>query len=188
MIDNSQVKRREKPIVLGPVVGMALLPLLLVGGVLSIPYTAIAKRVRSRRERRFTNSRKANGRTIDWAQFRLEINNDHGTLLVERFSFKGPVRMWWTADNIYQVCPYPLVDWFTMTMEPSFDAVRDWCHERYTSNAGSALLVNGSEEQWRTIRGKGPFSFQDGIRYFEVPRHEDGMNCPNLSIALKIHP
>src|SRR5215472_1813282 len=165
----ASVKPRSKPIELGWVGGVVLLPLLLVGGVLSIPYTTIARRVRSRRERRFANCRKADGRTIDWVQFIRAINDGHGTLLVERFSFKGPIRKWWTADNVYAVCPYPLVDWFTMENETSFDTVRDWCHKRYTSNTGSAMLVNGSKEQWRTIRGKGPFSFQDGIRYLEVP-------------------
>jgi hypothetical protein len=112
---------------------------------------------------------KENGRTIDWARFIREIKDGHGTLIVERFSFKGPIRTWWTKDNVYEVCPYPLVDWFTMTKDTNFDPVRDWCYERYTSATASALLVSGSKEQWRTIRGDGPLTFQEGIRYLEVP-------------------
>jgi hypothetical protein len=112
---------------------------------------------------------KVNGRTIDWEHFIREINEGHGTLIVERFSFKGPIRMWWTGDNIYEVCPYPLVDWLTMARDTNFDALRGWCHNRYTGTSANALLVEGSEQQWRTICGNSPFTFQDGIRYLEVP-------------------
>jgi hypothetical protein len=115
------------------------------------------------------NSVKASGRVIDWTQFICEINNSHGTLIVERFSFKGPIRMWWIKENVYQVCPYPLVDWLTMAKERDFDVARDWCHRMYTGPTGSALLVDGSKGQWRTIRGNGPFTFQDRIRFLEVP-------------------
>jgi hypothetical protein len=112
---------------------------------------------------------KADGRIIEWERFMREISAGHGTLIVERFSFKGPIRVWWTREDVYEVCPYPLVDWLTMARETSFDAVRDWCHKKYTSNTGSALLVDGSKEHWRTIRGSSPLLFRDGIRYLEVP-------------------
>lgn len=163
------MKPRNKPIELGPAAGVLLLPLLLVGGALSIPYAIIARRVISRRERRFTNSMRAVGRTVDWEHFIREIDAGHGTLIVERFSFKGPIRMWWTGDDVYELCPYPSADWLTMATETSFDALRDWCRNKYTSNTGSALLVGGSKEQWRMIRGNSPPSFRDGIRYLEVP-------------------
>lgn len=163
------VSPRKKPIKLGRVAGVLLMPLLLVGGVLSVPYTMVSRRVRSRRERRFANTMKTDGRIIEWERFVAEVNAGHGTLIVERFSFKGPIRLWWTREDVYEVCPYPLVDWFAMVRETSFDSVRDWCHRRYTSNTGSALLVDGSKEQRRTIRGSSPLSFRDGIRYLEVP-------------------
>jgi hypothetical protein len=163
------VKPRTKPIKLGRVAGVLLLPLLLVGGVLSIPYTMVWRRAKSRRERQFANTMKADGRIIEWERFIPEMNAGRGTLIVERFSFKGPIRLWWTREDVYEVCPYPLVDWLTMARETSFDAVRDWCHSKYTSNTGSALLVDGSKKQWRTIRESSPLSFRDGIRYLEVP-------------------
>jgi len=165
----ASVKPRNKPIKLGRMAGVLLLPLLLVGGVLSIPYTMVYRRVKSRRERRFANSMKASGRIINWEHFAPEITAGRGTLIVERFSLKGPIRMWWTPEDVYEVCPYPLVDWLTMARETNFDAVRDWCHGKYTSNRGQALLVDGSKEQWQTIRGNSPLSFRDGIRYLEVP-------------------
>jgi hypothetical protein len=169
VMDNAIVKLRKKPVKLGRVAGVLLSPALLVGTALSIPYTAITRGLRARRERRFSNSMRMNGRTIEWARFIREIKDGHGTMIVERFSPKGPIRMWWTADNVYELCPYPLVDWLTMARDMDFDAARDWCHERYTSATASALLVEGSKEQWRTIRGDNPLWFQDGIRYLEVP-------------------
>jgi len=106
---------------------------------------------------------------MDWIQFIREIQNGHGTLIVERFSLKGPIRMWWTPENLYEVCPYPLADWPTMANDATFDPVLEWCHERYTGATGTALLVDGSNEQWRTVQGQDPFTFQDGIRYVDLP-------------------
>jgi len=42
-------------------------------------------------------------------------------LIVERFSFKGPIRVWWTRDNLYKMCPFPMVDWLTMARDSAFD-------------------------------------------------------------------
>lgn len=163
------VKPRRKPIKLGPVAGVLMLPLLLIGGALSLPYAMVWRNVMFRRERRFTKSMKAAERVIDWEHFLPEINAGHGTLIVERFSFKGPIRMWWTREDVYEICPYPTVDWLTMARDTGFDVVRDWCHSKYTSNTGSALLVDASKEQRRTILGRSSLSFRDGIRYLEVP-------------------
>ena len=112
---------------------------------------------------------KVQGRMMDWAHFIREINDSHGTLIVERFSLKGPIRMWWTRENVYEVCPHPLVDWLTMSNDKSFDAVRDWCHSQYTGGTSSALLVDGNKEQWHTVQGNAPLTFRDDIRYVEVP-------------------
>ena len=163
------MKAGRKPVKFGPVASLFFLPLLFVAGALSIPYGLVRRRVVAHRERQFSHFMKGSGRTMEWASFIREMNDGHGTLIVERFSFKGPIRMWWTGDDVYEVCPYPLVDWLTMARESRFDAVRDWCHSKYTSNTGSALLVDGSNEQWGTIRGNSPLSFRDGIRYLEVP-------------------
>jgi hypothetical protein len=167
-MDNAFVKRHEKPIVISPAAGVLLLPLLFAGAALSIPYTAVSRRLRARRERQFTRSMRTSGRTMEWAHFIREMRDGNGTLIVERFSFKGPIRMWWTADNVYELCQYPLVDWLTMANDTDFDLLKDWGHERYTGTTASALLVEGSKEQWRTIPSTA-FTFQEGIRYLEVP-------------------
>jgi hypothetical protein len=129
----------------------------------------VARVFLARRERRFAKSMKAAGRTIDWARLMREIGAGRGTLIVERFSFQGPVRMRWTEENVYEACPCPGVDWVTMVKDATFEKVRDWYHKKYTSATGSAFLVEGNKGQWRSIRGKSPFRFRDGIRYIEMP-------------------
>lgn len=109
------------------------------------------------------------GRMMDWKDFIRELDGGNGMLIVERFSFKGPIRLWWTPDDVYKACPYPLVDWLTMTVDRTFDPVRDWCHTKYTGVTGEAMLVAGTKDQWRTIRGDEPMTFREGIRFVEVP-------------------
>ena len=115
----------------------------------------------------FVNTWKADERNVDWEHLIREINAGHGTLIVERFSFKGPIRVWRTGD-----------DWLTMARETSFDAVRDWCHSKYTSNTGTALLVDGSNGQWRTIRGNGHHSRSETVSHtWKFPRREPFLKC-----------
>lgn len=97
------------------------------------------------------------------------LDGENGTMIIERFSFKGPVRMWWASENLYETSPRPLVDWITMAQDPAFDDVRNWFNTNYTGPAGQALLIRGTPEQWRTIRGNQPLTFREGIRYVEVP-------------------
>jgi hypothetical protein len=106
---------------------------------------------------------------MDWADFVRELDRGNGMLIVERFSFKGPIRLWWTRDDLYKTCPYPLVDWFTMAKDATFDPARDWCHAKYTGDIGEAMLVTGTKDQMRTIRGDEPLTFRDGIRFVEIP-------------------
>ena len=47
------MKSRTKPVDLGIVGGLLLLPLMFIAGALSIPYMIVARRVVARRERRF---------------------------------------------------------------------------------------------------------------------------------------
>jgi hypothetical protein len=158
-----------KPIHFGPAWSVVFLPLLLVAGAISFPYALVRKEVTKRRERRFAEHMKVRGRMIDWPDFVRKVSAGDGTLIVERFSLKGPVRMWWTADDLYGSCPHPSVDWFTMQEDANFDAVREWCRARYTGAGGNALLVIGSREQWIAIFPKWPLELGDKMRYLEVP-------------------
>jgi len=168
LTDNMGVKGK-KPIQISPLLSPLLLPLLFVVGAVSIPYSRIRRRIVVRRELRFTESMRIRGRLMDWADFVRELDGGNGMLIVERFSFKGPIRVWWTDDNLYETCPYPLVDWFTMAKDATFDPVRHWCRMRYTGVTGEAMLVTGTKDQWRTIQGEKPLTFREGVQFVEVP-------------------
>ena len=65
-----------------------------------------------------------------------------GTCIEERFSPKGPVRFWWTPENVYGESPYEIIDWFTMRKGGRAEPFIRWCRERYTNaDGGSAVLV-----------------------------------------------
>jgi len=88
--------------------------------------------------------------------------------VVERHSFKGPVRWWWTAENVYDLCPYPLVDWLTMSRDAGLRQGPEWCHNRYTNvDGGQRLLVLADSTQMRSICDG--MTFADGVRWVEVP-------------------
>jgi hypothetical protein len=72
------------------------------------PYGALAKRRMARRERQFRDDMTRTGRTFEWQSFSRELEAGRGTLIIELFSFKGPIRRWWTADDIYEKCPFAL--------------------------------------------------------------------------------
>ena len=111
-------------------------------------------------------SMKLKGRVMDWADFVRDLDQGKGVLIVERFSFKGPIRLWWTRHDLYKTCPYPLVDWGAMR---HFNAVRDWFHARYTGDGGEAMLVAGTTDQWRTLCGDKPMTWREGIQWVEIP-------------------
>jgi len=46
-----------------------------------------------------------------WFEFQRVADDACGTLIVERLSLKGPFRWWWTPENVYEVCPIPIVHW-----------------------------------------------------------------------------
>ena len=164
MTDNVLVKLR-KPIQLGRLASLLLsplfIPLMFIGAAISIPYGKIHRRNMTRREDRFAEAMKLSGRVIDWADFVRELDRGNGMLIVERFSFKGPIRFWWTRDDLYKTCPYPLVTWFTLAQDTEFDPVREWCNAKYTGITGESMLVSGTKDQWRTIRGDKPLEFRE---------------------------
>jgi hypothetical protein len=156
---------RKKAVNFGPLPSLLAIPFLL----LIVPYNIVAFGLQVRRERRFQESMKRLGRTIDWAGFLHTLAERRGTLIVERFSFEGPIRMWWVQEDMKELCPYPLSDWFTMLRDERFDGPRNWFAERFTGTTGKALLVIGNSEQWNSIRVARPIGFRDDVRWIEVP-------------------
>jgi len=84
------------------------------------------------------------GRVIDWSDFIQAMDETRGTAIVERYSPAGDVTLWWTPENIYEVCPYSPVDWEGLR-DKSFLPFAEWCRKRYSSpEVGRALLVGPS--------------------------------------------
>ena len=136
-----RLKRGRK---LGPVASLLLLPFLLLAAVLSFPYAMLAASSRKRNEQKVQARMETQGRVILWSEFLNALDETRGTAIVERYSLKGPVYLWWTPENLYDVCPYPTVDWMTLH-DRSYAPFAQWCRVRYTSrDAGSAALVRGA--------------------------------------------
>jgi hypothetical protein len=86
---------------------------------------------------------KSCGKLMPWAEFLQTMRDEGGTCIEERFSPKGPVRFWWTQENVYDESPYPIIDWFTMRKGRQAEPFIHWCRERYTRADGSnAVLVD----------------------------------------------
>jgi hypothetical protein len=121
---------------------LLMIPALLLAGAVSVPFSLVGGRIQRRRELAFRKLIQTRGRAIEWATFARAAAENRGTLLIERHSLKGPVRWWWTSENVYEICPHPMVDWMTMANEPGFRSTSEWFRQRYTDpEQGRALLV-----------------------------------------------
>jgi hypothetical protein len=143
---------RRKPVHIGLPWSLLFIPFMFIAAGLSIPYSLVACRVQRRNEEAFQVSMTSLGRVMRWSDFVRALDETRGTAILERYSFKGPVRWWWTSENIYDASPYPTVDWLTM-FDESFLPFAEWCRERYTSpEQGQAFLVGrGPEEESRSL-------------------------------------
>ena len=137
--------REQKPFAasLGAILGILLIPVLMLGACLAIPYAFVLRRMRQRREHKFKSLMKSRGRLITWPALERQMHVSGGTCIEERFSPKGPVRFWWTREDVYRESPYEIIDWFTMRKGRKGEQFIHWCRERYTNaEGGSAVLVD----------------------------------------------
>ncbi len=142
--------------VIGPPVSLLLIPVLFIGAAISIPWVYIQRRVRRRREKRFTEEMQAVGRHMTWKELELAIANNQGTIIGEYLSSKGPFRLWWTEEDIPAVSPYKCdrkehVAWF----EPEFAPFFEWCYARFTNpQSGIARFVVIPAEEHKKLYEK----------------------------------
>jgi len=137
---------------------LLMIPVLLLAGAVSVPFSLVGRRIQRKRELAFRKLMQTRGRSIEWDNFRRAAAENRGTLLQERYSFKGPVRWWWTSENVYEICPHPMVDWMTMANDPGFRPTTEWFRQRYTDPAeGRAFLVSKhgiAQEEIRSVRSQ----------------------------------
>lgn len=124
------------------ILGVLMLPFLFVGACFAAPYVLAMRWRQQHREDRLKKRMKSQGRFIGWAEFQRGMRESGGTCIEERFSAKGPVRFWWTPENVRSESPHEIIDWFTMRKGGRYVPFVQWCRERYTSpDGGSAILV-----------------------------------------------
>jgi hypothetical protein len=144
-IEEPERERKRKRLAAygGPVVEVLVLPVLVAGAVLAVPFGFLTRWTREHREHKLRMLMKSRGRLITWTELLRAMREKGGTCIEERFSPKGPVRFWWTPENVYRESPYEIIDWFTMRKGRAAEPFIRWCRERYTSaEAGSAVLVD----------------------------------------------
>jgi len=169
--------QQRKPIEIGLPWSLLLFPVMFIGAGLSIPYSLIFRRIQRGREREFRTQIEAIGRVIEWSDFLRAVSEDRGTFIrgtfiEERYSFKGPVRRWWTPEDLYSACPYPTADRLTMVKDEGFRPFAEWCRQRYTSpDRGEALLVDAHAVPTSEVRSvsNGVRSESRTARWIEVP-------------------
>jgi hypothetical protein len=145
---------KRKPIEIGFPLSLLLIPILIIAGGLSVPHVIVARSIRRRRERVFQGRIRAAGRVMEWSDLIRAVDETRGTIIEERYSLKGPVRWWWTAEDPHELCPHVASNW----RDESFRSFSEWCQERYTSiHAGRALLiatVGVPEEEIRSLQSR----------------------------------
>ncbi len=135
-------ERKQGSALIGAILGILLIPFLFVGACFAAPYSFYLRWRQQRREQALKSLMKSRGRLIGWAEFLRVMRESGGTCIEEKFSAKGPVRFWWTPENVYGESPHEIIDWFTMRKGGRFVPFILWCRKRYTrADGGSAVLV-----------------------------------------------
>jgi len=148
----SMREMRPSTAFLGVVTGVLLAPLLAAAACVGVPYIFGLGWMRQHGEHRFRMRMKARGKLMPWAEFVRTMRGKGGsggtgsaggTCIEERFSPRGPVRFWWTPEDVHGQSPYPIIDWFTMRKGRGAEPFIRWCRERYTRADGTgAVLVD----------------------------------------------
>jgi hypothetical protein len=140
---SAERQTRKRPREFGPAHAIWFVPVLAFAALLSIPVGLVLSATMKRRERSFKRRMKEAGRVMNHRDFEQMLREGSGTLIIESHSRKGPFRWWWTAESVYDLCPFPLLTWFmSMPNDERYRPLAEWCRREYTnSNDGRALLV-----------------------------------------------
>jgi hypothetical protein len=167
MNGNAENLERKRPREYGPVMGcLVFMPLMFIAAVLSFPYMCCVAAYWQWKEKRFAEQMAALGRTISFEEVVSAIENGNGTIILESYSaFKGPVRHWWVADDVFTVSPHPCGDRLTMAKDPLFQPFVEWCFRQYTSPMeGRGLLFVSTKAQRQRLE-----ALMEKARSVEVP-------------------
>ena len=122
---------------------LALIPVAVGVAAVAVPLSFVPRWLQKHREGSFRALLKSRGRLINWQEFLRSMRENGGTCIEEKFSPKGPVRFWWTPENVFAESPHEIIDWFTMRKGRRGASFVGWCRERYTNaDTGIAVLVD----------------------------------------------
>ena len=157
MLEETAKPSERRPIVIGKFWGIVLLPLLHSG----------RNEFGHKKNGGFAGQLCDLGRTISFDDFYKTLEEGHGTVICEwQDVFKGPVRLWWTPDDIYAATPYPCVDHVHMATDPTYRPFLDWCFQQYLSaSSGKALYVVASSAQMKSVWA----SLDEKSRKLDIP-------------------
>ena len=96
---------------------LLFIPVLLVAGLPSIPVGAVMIVYFRHSERRFVKTMRQEQHVMNGPEFAAVLQERRGTLIEEWFSNKGPVRYWWTCDDVPSVSP---LKWTAFGIEAVF--------------------------------------------------------------------
>jgi len=120
------------------------LPLMALAGLLSIPVGGIMVAYYTLKETRFARKMKLAGRMMPEPQYAAALDDKRGTLIEEWFSNKGPVRYWWTEDDIPSVTPFARTAFGVEAVwGREYDEFSLWCHNKYLES-NNARFVSAS--------------------------------------------
>jgi hypothetical protein len=81
---------------------------LLVMAIVSVPVEFVYRLRQQRLEKQLRPRLAAVGRFMEWDEVEAKLRAGVGTLIVEHRSPKGPIREWWTEDDLVTGTPVPL--------------------------------------------------------------------------------
>ena len=122
-------------------ISLLFIPLLLVAYPLSIPVSRIMRIYHRRKERRFVQEMKRLGRVMGEQDLSAALQDGRGTLIEEWSGTKGPIRSWWTEDNITSIAPFrPTRRGLDAVFGEENDEFSSWCGEKYIDNVNARLV------------------------------------------------
>lgn len=136
-----------------PVMVPAFFLFLFAMAVVSIPGSLVTKVRRRIQERQMISRFSAVGRYLDWPNVEAHLRVGEGTLIIEHCSPDGPVREWWTADDIIAEAPISLPQSLKTSVEDThLDVLVEFaqnCSSKYLDEKNGVAQLTRVPVPWR---------------------------------------
>jgi hypothetical protein len=129
---------------------LPLLPLIFAAGLISIPIRLVIRKSDRRKELRFAAGMRVLNRLIGPTEAAEHARAGRGTFVREwKRLFKGPVRLWWTREDVYKECGFGPVGLMKFFRDAQYKPIHNRCWSRYTNaESGRAMLVFPPEREF----------------------------------------